>query len=173
MAGVTFKEVTFNEAAQQIMSKQAHGLPKTGAQCKNKWTLLKLTYHAILAYCSRSGCHWDDEHGANINGPAAETVWEEIVSKKSNIHLKPFKNSGWPFYLKMEQILPHHSSAQGNAVYNPTVLALQDEPLVASLSSAPPDVSARMLNAGVSGVMHPPVPSLLPVSPHQSCPDIN
>ncbi|KAG2369307.1 hypothetical protein BDR07DRAFT_1267752 [Suillus spraguei] len=80
MAGVTFKEATFNEAAQQIMSKRTHGLLKTRAQCKNKWTLL--TYHAILAYRSRSGCHWDDEHGANINGPAAEAVWEEIVSKK-------------------------------------------------------------------------------------------
>ncbi|KAG2365906.1 hypothetical protein BDR07DRAFT_1373982 [Suillus spraguei] len=82
MAGVTLKEATFNEATQQIASKRTHGLPKTGAQCKNKWTSLKLTYHTILAYHSRSGCHWDDEHGANINGPAAEAVWEEIVSKK-------------------------------------------------------------------------------------------
>ncbi|KAG2351455.1 hypothetical protein BDR07DRAFT_1501396 [Suillus spraguei] len=151
MAGVTFKEATFNEAAQQIASKRTHGLPKIDCHC----------------------CHWDDEHGANINGPAAEAVWEEIVSKKSNIHLKPFKNSGWPFYLKMEQILPRHSSAQGNAAYNPTVLAPQDEPLVAGPSSATPDASASMLNTGVSGMMHSPIPSLLPVSPCQSRPDVN
>ncbi|KAG2370329.1 hypothetical protein BDR07DRAFT_1370871 [Suillus spraguei] len=79
MAGVTFKEATFNEATQQIASKRTHGLPKTGAH--------------------RSGCHWDDEHGANINGPAAEAVWEEIISKK--IFIEP----DWHYVFKVQYTL--------------------------------------------------------------------
>ncbi|KAG2074975.1 hypothetical protein BDR04DRAFT_1115423 [Suillus decipiens] len=87
------------------------------------------------------------------------------MSLKSNIHLKPFKNSGWPFYSKMEQIFPHHSSAQGNAAYNPTILAPQDEPPAASPSSAPPDASMMKAESAkkqklltTSGKMHSSAP---------------
>ncbi|KAG2034775.1 hypothetical protein BDR03DRAFT_869403, partial [Suillus americanus] len=74
---------------------------------------LKTTFQAIWVYHSKSGCHWDNEHGANIKGPAAEAVWKEYVSKKSNSAMKPFKNNGWPFYSKMEKVLPEKSAAQG------------------------------------------------------------
>ncbi|KAG2029458.1 hypothetical protein BDR03DRAFT_840066, partial [Suillus americanus] len=103
--GASFKDTTYNQAAIEITSKQTHGPPKTGEQCKSKWGTLKTTFQAIQAYRSKSGCHWDDEHWANIEGPTAEAVWKEYVSKKSNSPMKPFKNNGWPFYSKMDQIL--------------------------------------------------------------------
>ncbi|KAG2147922.1 hypothetical protein DEU56DRAFT_730559 [Suillus clintonianus] len=83
MAGTSFKEVTFNEAAKYIESLRTAGPVKTGAHCKNKWAMLKQTYNAIKSYQHhKSGCHWDNERGANIQGPAAEVVWEEYVSRK-------------------------------------------------------------------------------------------
>ncbi|KAG0692149.1 hypothetical protein DFH29DRAFT_779771, partial [Suillus ampliporus] len=81
LAGMGFKETTFNEAAKHIESKRTHGPVKTGVHCKNKWILLKQTYNVIETYRNRSGCHWDNERGANIQGPAAEAVWEEYISR--------------------------------------------------------------------------------------------
>ncbi|KAG2337271.1 hypothetical protein BDR05DRAFT_952723, partial [Suillus weaverae] len=154
MAGTNFKEVTFNAAAQEIASKQTSGPPKTGAQCKNKWGSLKLVYNAIEAYCNKSGCHWDNNHRANIEGSSAEAVWDEYVSKKTNALLKPFKTIGWPYFSMMEQILPNHSSAQCTTTYHPALSAQNDQP-VASTSSAPYDadvsISAGDLHLGVIG----------------------
>ncbi|KIK40436.1 hypothetical protein CY34DRAFT_39543, partial [Suillus luteus UH-Slu-Lm8-n1] len=103
MAGTDFKEITFNVAAQKIASKQTSGPLQTRAQCKNKWGLL--VYNAIEAYCNKSSCYWDNEHGTNIEGSSAEALWDEYVSKKTNALLKPFKTIGWPYYSMMKQIL--------------------------------------------------------------------
>ncbi|KAG1744789.1 hypothetical protein EDB19DRAFT_1617620, partial [Suillus lakei] len=72
IAGMNFKDSTYNAAAQQIASKQTYGPPKTGAQCRNKWG--SHVYNAIKVYHNKSGCHWDNERGANIEGPATENV---------------------------------------------------------------------------------------------------
>ncbi|KAG0698590.1 hypothetical protein DFH29DRAFT_1002677 [Suillus ampliporus] len=166
MAGTNFKDTTFNEAAQHIASKRTHGPLKSGAQCGNKWGSLKLTYNAIKAYHSKSGCHWDNEHGANIEGPAAEAVWEEYIAKKSNAALKLFKTIGWSYHSKMEQILPRHSSAQGTAAYHPILSAPHDEQPVASAStsSAPRDADVSMSDADIpqpdiSWGAPPPIPA--------------
>ncbi|KAG2345294.1 hypothetical protein BDR05DRAFT_880551, partial [Suillus weaverae] len=110
MAGTNFKEVTFNAAAQEITSKRTSGPPKTGAQCKNKWG--SLVYNAIEAYRNKSGCHWDNNRGANIEGSSAEAIWDDLlglsltISLQTNVLLKPFKTIGWPYFSMMEQILP-------------------------------------------------------------------
>ncbi|KAG1753363.1 hypothetical protein EDB19DRAFT_1903020 [Suillus lakei] len=138
MAGTSFKKVTYNEAVKYIESLRTVGPVKTGAHCMNKWGMLKQIYNAIESYRHhKSGCHWDNEHGANIEGPAAEAVWEEYVSRKPNFPMKSFKNCGWPYHSKMEEILPHHSSTRGVAAYNPASSSSNEPPPAASTSSAP------------------------------------
>ncbi|KAG1863202.1 hypothetical protein DFJ58DRAFT_725099 [Suillus subalutaceus] len=164
LAGVTFKDTIYNQAAIEIASKRTHGPPKTGEQCKSKWGMLKTTFQAIRTYHSKSGCHWDDEHGANIDGPAAEAVWKEYVGKKSNSPMKPFKNNGWPFYSKMDQILPEKSAAQGTVAYNPAQSAAPAvEQPVASTSSAPHDADMSMMD--IESMRPPPfIPNLFPIN---------
>ena len=73
--------------------------PKTADAVKNKWMsfvshwstfdllstpdwlLLQLrkTFHDIEAYWGKSGCHWDNEKGANIVGADAEEVFNGYV----------------------------------------------------------------------------------------------
>jgi hypothetical protein len=52
MAGMNFKEVTFNKAAKYIESLRTVGPVKTGVHCKNKWAtvcyLSSITTMAIL-----------------------------------------------------------------------------------------------------------------------------
>ncbi|KAG1888101.1 hypothetical protein F4604DRAFT_1916016 [Suillus subluteus] len=179
LAGATFKDTIYNQAAISITSKRTHGPPKTGEQCKTKWGTLKTTFQAIQVYCSKSGCHWNDEHGANIEGPAAEAVWKEYVGKKlcANIALiftetdalqfnspmKPFKNNSWPFYSKMDQILPEKSAAQGMAAYNPAQSAApaMEQP-VASTSSTPHNADMSMVDVESMG-LPPFIPNLFPI----------
>ncbi|KAG1871759.1 hypothetical protein DFJ58DRAFT_837080 [Suillus subalutaceus] len=75
IAVTTFKDETFNEAAQKITEHHAkkglqnQGAAKDMAQCRGKWRSLKEVYTAIDTYRrSQSGCHWDNINGANIRG---------------------------------------------------------------------------------------------------------
>ncbi|KAG1865995.1 hypothetical protein F4604DRAFT_1928301 [Suillus subluteus] len=160
LAGAAFKDTMYNQAAIEIASKRTHGPPKTGEQCKSKWGTV---HYFILIAAIVSGCHWDDECGANIKRPAAEAVWKEYIGKKSNSPMKPFKNNGWPFYSKMDQILPEKSAAQGTAAYNPAQsTAPAMEQLVASTSSTPHDADMSMMD--VESMGPPPfIPNLFPI----------
>ncbi|KAG2354770.1 hypothetical protein BDR07DRAFT_1494125 [Suillus spraguei] len=84
-------------AAIEIAGLGTHGPAKTGVQCKTKWQSLKQVYNAIdRCRNNRSGCHWDNSAGANIQGEAAEAQWAQFINSSSaNKVMKPFKNSGW------------------------------------------------------------------------------
>ncbi|KAG2339627.1 hypothetical protein BDR05DRAFT_950967 [Suillus weaverae] len=114
MAGTSFKKVTFNETAKYIESLRTVRPVKTGA---HSW--------------------------ANIEGPATEAVWEEYVSRKPNFPMKSFKNCGWPYHSKMEEILPHHSSARGVAAYNPAS-ASNEPPPAASIIIHEPSITSLL-----------------------------
>ncbi|KAG2130567.1 hypothetical protein BD769DRAFT_1355554, partial [Suillus cothurnatus] len=73
------KDVTYNGAAEAISVYLQHGPQKTGAMCKTKWGS---TYNTIQKYRQLSGVHWDNVTGANIQGEAATSVWNEYISKK-------------------------------------------------------------------------------------------
>ncbi|KAG1788646.1 uncharacterized protein HD556DRAFT_1529848 [Suillus plorans] len=126
IAGTTFKDETFNEAAKKLVGLQKQGPDKDMAQCKRKWQALKQIYNAIERYRNnRSGCHWDNVNGANIQGEAAELQWNQfITANNSNKVMKPFKNNGWRHWQKMSEILPNGSGAQGASAYNPASLAV-------------------------------------------------
>ncbi|KAG2052384.1 hypothetical protein BDR06DRAFT_887936, partial [Suillus hirtellus] len=103
--GTNFKEPTFNEAALKIARFKKSGPVKTASHCKVKWAGVS-TYNAIEKYCNRSGCHWDSDHGASIQGEAAESLSVSRQQSSTGKSMKSFKNTGWRFHSKMEQILP-------------------------------------------------------------------
>jgi hypothetical protein len=94
----------------------------------------------IQTYRGLSGCHWDNESGAGIEGEAAAAVWGSVIGQKVHRLIKnciiffydslllwfiqayrgmrPFHNSGWPYFAKFESILPQ-SVAKGTHVYAP------------------------------------------------------
>ncbi|KAG1807246.1 uncharacterized protein BJ212DRAFT_1303479 [Suillus subaureus] len=89
----------------KIAGLRTLGPPKTGPHCKMKWQSLKQTHNTIKRYQnSRSGCHWDNENGTNIQGEVAETQCP------SN---------------KMLEIMPNGSGTEGTATYNLASLATQ------------------------------------------------
>ncbi|KAG2365550.1 hypothetical protein BDR07DRAFT_1481166 [Suillus spraguei] len=90
-----FKDLTYNGAAEAISEYLQHGPQKTGVMCKTKWASLKQTYNAIQKYCQQSGVHWNNTTGANIQGDAAASVWNEYVSKKGNSVMHLFRISGY------------------------------------------------------------------------------
>lgn len=48
-----------------------------------------------------------------------------LILTQADLVMKQFKNKGWKFYEKMEQILPSGSNAHGAAAYNPASLAAE------------------------------------------------
>ena len=93
-----FKPSVFNGAASHIAPLLAKdGVVKDPTRCKTKWNSvhdfitnedlthslqMKTIYTAIETYRNTSGVHWDHINGANIQGEAAESVWNAYVSHK-------------------------------------------------------------------------------------------
>ncbi|KAG1802675.1 uncharacterized protein HD556DRAFT_1303970 [Suillus plorans] len=107
--GGNFKTKVLADAADHINSDEdlaatRMGPPKTAKSVRNKWTLLKSTYHAIEKYCNQTGVHWGNENGGGIAGPAATAVWESYIQK--NPLIWPFRTKGWEHYVKMQAIIP-------------------------------------------------------------------
>ncbi|KAG0708066.1 hypothetical protein DFH29DRAFT_754672, partial [Suillus ampliporus] len=63
-----FKKTTFNQASEHLRAKYPHqrGAEKSGTICRNKWTVLKKSYHSVVEIKCTSGFTWSDEHGAGI-----------------------------------------------------------------------------------------------------------
>ncbi|KAI6038467.1 hypothetical protein EDC04DRAFT_2549217, partial [Pisolithus marmoratus] len=61
-----FHQTTYANAADHICPLLISGKIKDGRNVLIKWGVLKQTYNAIMTYHSKSGEHWDNEHGANI-----------------------------------------------------------------------------------------------------------
>ncbi|KAG2355079.1 hypothetical protein BDR07DRAFT_1493684 [Suillus spraguei] len=114
-----FKDVTYNGAAEAISEYLQSGPQKTGEMCKTKWASLKQTYNAIQKYHQQSGVHWDNTKGANIEGEAVGSVWNEYISKKGNSVMWPFHVSGWRHFERMDNIIPQGSGARGCTGYQP------------------------------------------------------
>ncbi|KAG2368969.1 hypothetical protein BDR07DRAFT_1477581 [Suillus spraguei] len=74
-------------------------------------TALKGIYQEIQNYCNVSGAHWDNVHGAGINGEAAQEVFNNYVSSSTSCSsLQQFSNS-------------NGTGAQGNNVFTPAIAA--------------------------------------------------
>ncbi|KAF9237859.1 hypothetical protein BU15DRAFT_34672, partial [Melanogaster broomeanus] len=102
-----FKEITYNAAATAVGHLyNGGGGVKTGKMVATKWAALKAIYNAIEVYRNRSGVHWDNERGADIQGADAAQVWKDHVVQKGNAAIKPFRNGGWEHYEKIHDIFP-------------------------------------------------------------------
>ncbi|KAG2071225.1 hypothetical protein BDR04DRAFT_1016563 [Suillus decipiens] len=105
--GGNFKMSTFNGTAKAIAPKRLQGPQKTGKMCQTKWTSLKHIYYAIDRYCKQSGINqWHPEYGANIQEGVAAAVFDAYVQQKSNSAMHAFRNSGWIYLKRMQDILP-------------------------------------------------------------------
>ncbi|KAH9954258.1 hypothetical protein BGW80DRAFT_1128496, partial [Lactifluus volemus] len=91
-----FKDATFKNAAITIGPYLESGPSKQAKHCRMKWQQLKSISTTIERLKDASGMHWDNVHGANIEGDDAGAVWDTYVGK--NPHIKPFRNSGWEYY---------------------------------------------------------------------------
>ncbi|KAJ6549720.1 hypothetical protein B0H19DRAFT_951617 [Mycena capillaripes] len=123
--GGNFKMPVFNAAAKLMNSRRTSGGVKTGKGCQNKYTGLRKTLKVVDHLKNHaSGFTYDDENGANI-GIAEQNAWEVYV--KVHRDAKPFRNKGWPYLAKMEQLVP--SQAKGAHVFRPSQAVAPADPL--------------------------------------------
>ncbi|KAG2364753.1 hypothetical protein BDR07DRAFT_1278880 [Suillus spraguei] len=168
--GGNFKIVIFNEAAKAIAPKRAQGPLKTGKMCPTKWTSVRCyhIYNAIDKYCKQSGINqWHPEYGANIQGEAAAAVFDAYVQQKSNSAMCPFRNCGWVYLERMQEILPV-GGARGVGAFRATdvpVPSINDEPDVDAAGVQAPGSSSSMSGDVImSGANAPPPLSMPPLS---------
>ncbi|KAI6045213.1 hypothetical protein EDC04DRAFT_2888988 [Pisolithus marmoratus] len=81
---------------------------------KNKW--VSHIYQDIEEYQGKSSCHWDNIHGAGVQGKFDEQVFENYA--KNHLLIQPFKNSGWEYYELMLNMMPNGIS-HGNNTFAP------------------------------------------------------
>ncbi|KAF8803198.1 hypothetical protein BYT27DRAFT_7171949 [Phlegmacium glaucopus] len=112
--GGTFKDVTFNAIPGCIADLLTSGPAKTAKQCKTKYNSLKATFRTIITYKdTTSGTHWDGQKGANIEGDAAVSAWNNYINASKLI--SPFRNKGWPYFENFQDIIPNASARGANA----------------------------------------------------------
>jgi hypothetical protein len=102
---------------------------------------LKGLHSKIEAYRLRSGCHWDNDRGANIEGTAAGAEWAQYLKEKgqvcffllysrllscSHLHfegnhvMKPFRNAGWEYLPLFQEMYPG-AAKRGGASFHPAI----------------------------------------------------
>ncbi|KAI6033624.1 hypothetical protein PISMIDRAFT_113865, partial [Pisolithus microcarpus 441] len=97
-----FHQSTYANAAGHICLLHVSGKIKDHKNVSIKWGAIKQTYNAIITYRSKSGKHWDNEHGANISGALAGENWSKYVT--GNALMRPFHNKGWEYIDFLEDI---------------------------------------------------------------------
>ncbi|KAG0698123.1 hypothetical protein DFH29DRAFT_1003090 [Suillus ampliporus] len=156
--GGNFPQETFNKGAAFLNADEkleSVGLLKTGKK-------LKKTFCGIETYRNQSGCHWDNNTGASIEGTDAGVVWKAYVDQQCHASVRPFWNKGWVFYDKMLEILGTNSSARGRHSFHP------------ASAGPPPTSSANALKAEETGHIIPTAASMGPIgdtvsaAPHAS-----
>ncbi|KIO08140.1 hypothetical protein M404DRAFT_23411 [Pisolithus tinctorius Marx 270] len=113
-----FKKATWNATAAHM----AHNYPlgpdngdKKAESCEQKFKVLKKSYYAITDLKSvASGFAYDNEHGVMILLDNTNH-WDQYV--KAHKDAKPFRNSSFPHFARIELLLPSHG--QGQFIYQP------------------------------------------------------
>ncbi|KAF8812912.1 hypothetical protein BYT27DRAFT_7085892 [Phlegmacium glaucopus] len=113
--GANFKATTFQKAAKHLAPLLEHGAPKNAKSCGNKYCAFRKLFHVIRVIQSISGWSWNDETGASIDVHTASS-WDDYV--KVHPEAKPFQNKGWPYFRKMETLMP--ATVAGANVYHAT-----------------------------------------------------
>ncbi|THV07776.1 hypothetical protein K435DRAFT_847584 [Dendrothele bispora CBS 962.96] len=108
----TLKGAEAHLAATVTLDK---GGPKTVAAIRTQWNALKKIYSGIREVIDgkASGLTWTHDKGCNIT-ELNEHVWRGFIKTRS--HMKPFKNTGWPLFDKMDDMVP--TRVTGQHVFN-------------------------------------------------------
>lgn len=118
--GGNFRAKTYNAAGKHIASYLSQGPKKTARMCKMKWFSIMHLYTAIENYRDQPGFHWDNDHGAGIEGDAAASVWSTYTQQEPNSVLRPYRNRGWEHYDKVQGIIPSNC-ARGTHAFHPSL----------------------------------------------------
>ncbi|KIJ96569.1 hypothetical protein K443DRAFT_107050 [Laccaria amethystina LaAM-08-1] len=133
--GIGFKGSVWTKAATAV-NKVPHtkGAKKTSGSCKSKWGKLKETYNIVADIRAQSGFKWDDDGGADIDETTAE-VWASY--EKRHKGSAPFRNKGWPWYKKVQPLMPN--APRGANVYHASSGAQPKQPDTNGLASVEDD----------------------------------
>ncbi|KAI9566857.1 hypothetical protein HD554DRAFT_2315254 [Boletus coccyginus] len=112
----------------------------------------------ISAWRGKSGVHWDNQRGANIQGTGAEEVFNTFVEK--NPTMKEFRNKGWTHLEKMDDILPGGGS-MGFSSYSASTSSNVFAP--SSNVTSPPSPPAT-IPSSLSATLPPSTSATLPSS---------
>ncbi|KAG2053300.1 hypothetical protein BDR06DRAFT_1021512 [Suillus hirtellus] len=106
--GTNFKKQTWHGAATHLKERfpEHLGGEKTKSSCQTRWTKLKSSYHAVVDIKNASGFVWSDIDGAGIT-LEYESTWTNFL--KSHKNAGPFKNTGFPHFDTIHQMLPRKS----------------------------------------------------------------
>ncbi|KAF7372249.1 Myb-DNA-bind-3 domain-containing protein [Mycena venus] len=138
--GIHFQTKTYTAAARLLNESRVRSAPKTAKGCLNKFNGLRKTHQVIDHLVNHaSGFTYSEKNGADIDD-ASEAAWASYLI--SHPDAKPFRNKGWPYFDKMEQlasprtrttrirvmgILPPPGGAPGSPTVWPDELPEEDE----------------------------------------------
>ncbi|KIK91703.1 hypothetical protein PAXRUDRAFT_148901, partial [Paxillus rubicundulus Ve08.2h10] len=132
-----FKDPTYNAATVHIKPHFNNvDAVKTGRMVAYKWGTvliyqLKAIYNTIESYCSvKSGFHWDNKNGANIQGADVVDVWDRY----ENAAMRPFQDNRWEHYDKISEIFPS-GGATGGMAFNATTSSVPSNATSESMAS--------------------------------------
>ncbi|KAI6004579.1 hypothetical protein EDC04DRAFT_2908110 [Pisolithus marmoratus] len=151
---------TYNSATQYISQFLTSGPPKTGAMVKKKW--VSHIYQDIEGFRGKSGCHWDNVHGAGVQCKLDKEVFESYAKTHPFIH--PFKNCGWEHYGLVFNIIPN-SAAQGT---NAFILHITQTASTSTTISQNTETTSTNRSTVPSGIKSPNVQSSQVIPPPPS-----
>ncbi|KAF7346961.1 Myb-DNA-bind-3 domain-containing protein [Mycena venus] len=100
--GIHFQTKTYTAAARLLNESRVRGAAKTAKGCLNKFNGLRKTHQVIDHLVNHaSGFTYSEKNGADIDD-ASEAAWASYLI--SHPDAKPFRNKGWPYFDKMEQL---------------------------------------------------------------------
>ncbi|KAI6123899.1 hypothetical protein EDD17DRAFT_1514320 [Pisolithus thermaeus] len=110
---------------------------------RNKWVShTQKIYQDIKGFQGKSGCHWDNMHGAGVHAKLDGAIFESYAKTHPLIH--PFKNCGWEYYTLLLDII-HNAE---NAEWHETVLR--------NSSAIPSGVRSSYVQSGWATIPTPP-----------------
>ncbi|KAF7343133.1 Myb-like domain-containing protein [Mycena venus] len=132
--GIHFQTKTYTAAARLLNESRVHGAAKTAKGCLNKFNGLRKTHQVIDHLVNHaSGFTYSEKNGADIDD-TSEAAWASYLI--SHPDAKPFRNKGWPYFDKMEQLVP--SQAKGTHVFCVGVATDQNDSNSSHGDSPPP-----------------------------------
>ncbi|KAN0081516.1 hypothetical protein V8E55_009140 [Tylopilus felleus] len=138
-----FRKPTLHGCAQYVNTNGDHqGKAKDVQAVRGKFKAMKEYYTVIKAWTRKSGVHYDNTNGANIQDVESAKVFDAWVCEKGHSKMKGFCNKGWGYFKTMEEIFPEGVST-GNTSWHGSsgTLGLQSSTQPVPSTSSPSHAS--------------------------------